>query len=83
MIGSRITMPFANVTIRASPSRTVSTTKPGTSRVWSAPKSRMADHTARTGAMVSMFFVMDAVGTPQVLVAGMASARMGQQTSVR
>src|SRR5262245_29307962 len=64
MIGSRITMPFANVTIRASPSRTVSTTKPGTSRVCSAPTSRTADHTARTGATVSMCLVIDAIGTP-------------------
>ena len=61
MIGSRMTVPFANVTIRASPSRTVSTTKPGTSRVWSEPMSRMADQTARTGATVSTYFVMDAI----------------------
>src|SRR6478735_1495895 len=61
MIDSRTTMPLANVTIRASPSRTVSTTNPGTSRVCSAPRSRIADHTSRTGAVVSMFFVMDAM----------------------
>ena len=79
----RIAMPFANVTIRALPSMTVSTTKPGTSRVCSAPMSRIADQTSRTGAVVSMFFVMDAIRTPQVLVPGTASARMGQQTSVR
>src|SRR6188472_840688 len=63
MIGSRTTMPFANVTMRASPSTTVSTTNPGTSRVWSAPTSRIADQTAPAGAMVSTCLVMDAMGS--------------------
>src|SRR5580658_11076447 len=40
------------VTIRAPGSSLVSTTKPGTSRVWRAPMSRTADQTSSAGARV-------------------------------
>jgi hypothetical protein len=41
-ISSRTTMPLPKVTTRAPSSMRVAVTKPGTSRVWSAPTSRSA-----------------------------------------
>src|SRR4030095_1110942 len=55
-ISSRTTIPLPKVTTLASASRRVSTTKPGTSRVWSAPTSRTTAHTcsALTSSGISL-----------------------------
>src|SRR5262245_17113825 len=64
-IGSLTTMPLPKVTTRAPGSRRVSTTNPGTSRVWSAPTSRMASQTAWTGADVTISLWMDGITSPR------------------
>src|SRR5689334_19240904 len=60
-IGSRTIMPLPKVTTRAPGSSFVSTTKPGTSRVWSAPISRMAAQTWSGRALVKIFLRIEAI----------------------
>src|SRR5262249_21922097 len=55
----RATTPLPNVTTRAPSSRRVSMTKPGTSRSWSAPTSRMASQTFSGGVSITISLRMD------------------------
>ena len=62
-IGSRTSMPLANVTTLASDSRRVAITNPGTSRVCRAPTSRIAAQTSSGSAVVSISLRIDAIGS--------------------
>ena len=69
-IGSPMRRPFANVTQRAPGSSCVSTTKPGTRRVCSAPMSRTASQSFSTAAWIRM--VLCRLAMPTFLVVGAA-----------
>src|SRR6516225_5681917 len=58
---SRATLPFANVTILASPSSFRSVTKPGTTRLWTLPKSRTASQTWSAAASTAISLLMEAI----------------------
>src|SRR5262245_9595365 len=60
-ISSRATVPLPKVTIRAPSSSRVSTTKPGTSLVWSAPTSRSAAQTSSGRASIEISLRMEAI----------------------
>src|SRR5262245_41571308 len=60
-IGSLTTIPLPNVTTRTPGSSRVSMTKPGTSRVWRAPMSRIASQTASGLADVTISLRIDAI----------------------
>src|SRR5215813_8084971 len=61
---SRATAPLKNVTTRLSPWSSASTTNPGASRSWTAPKSRSASQTSSGDASITACFVIDAMGSP-------------------
>src|SRR6266852_3159340 len=73
---SRATAPLKKVTIRTSPSERASTTNPGASRSWTAPKSRNASQTASGDASMTICFVIDSTGSPlrSGLVSGVGAA---------
>src|SRR5262245_31014574 len=60
-MSSRTTIPFAKVTVRESPFSLQSLTKPGTSRRWIAPTSRMASHTTSLGLPIRISLWMEAM----------------------
>jgi len=60
-ITSRATRPLPNVTTRAASSSRVSTTKPGASRVCTAPTSAIASHTAPGFASTTISRCIDAM----------------------